>query len=119
MCDAPCPESNEGGIKKRPLQEESENTDSKKQCIEPDRVRRRKVALLLAYSGQGYLGMQRLVLVTSITIGCYNREFFVQPHFLSLFPAACMPETLALSAKKKELSVLVNMPCVINIYMHF
>jgi hypothetical protein len=66
MCDATRPVSNEGDSKKRPLQEDSDNTDLKKQCIEPDRVKRRKVALLLAYSGQGYLGMQRLVLVTTI-----------------------------------------------------
>jgi hypothetical protein len=90
MCDAPCPVSNEGDSKKRPLQEESEN--SKKQCIEPDRVRRRKVALLLAYSGQGYLGMQRLVLVTSITIGCYTES--------SLYDRISCPSSLQLVCQK-------------------
>lgn len=44
--------------KKRPLEEETV-IDAKKQRIETDRIKRKKVALLLAYSGQGYLGMQR------------------------------------------------------------
>jgi hypothetical protein len=59
MCDAPPLGSDERDSKKRSLPEDSDNTYLKKQCIEPDRVKRRKVALLLAYSGQGYLGMQR------------------------------------------------------------
>jgi hypothetical protein len=58
MCDA-SPAINNGDNKKRPLQEDSDNKHSKKHHVEPDRVKRRKVALLLAYSGQGYLGMQR------------------------------------------------------------
>jgi hypothetical protein len=60
MCDATSAVSSEGDSKKRPLQD-FDTTDSKKQCTESDRVKKRKVALLLAYSGQGYLGMQRLV----------------------------------------------------------
>lgn len=58
MCDASSAVSSEGDSKKRPLQD-FDTTDSKKQCRESDRVKKRKVALLLAYSGQGYLGMQR------------------------------------------------------------
>ncbi|XP_023723376.1 tRNA pseudouridine synthase A isoform X2 [Cryptotermes secundus] len=58
MCDTASAVSSEGESKKRPLQD-IDTTDSKKQCTEPDRVKKRKVALLLAYSGQGYLGMQR------------------------------------------------------------
>jgi len=61
MCDAAVPISNEGDSKKRPLQDDCDSTESKKKCTESDRVKRRKFALLLAYSGQGYLGMQRLV----------------------------------------------------------
>jgi hypothetical protein len=60
MCDAAVPIS-EGKGNKRPLQDDYDNTESKKKCTESDRVKRRKFALLLAYSGQGYLGMQRLV----------------------------------------------------------
>lgn len=59
MCDAAVPISNEGDSKKRLLQDDCDNTESKKKCTESDRVKRRKFALLLAYSGQGYLGMQR------------------------------------------------------------
>jgi hypothetical protein len=62
MCDAASAVSSDGESRKRPLQD-FDTTDSKKQCTEPDRVKKRKVALLLAYSGQGYLGMQRLVLL--------------------------------------------------------
>uniref|UniRef100_A0A2S2Q1G7 Pseudouridylate synthase 1 homolog n=1 Tax=Sipha flava TaxID=143950 RepID=A0A2S2Q1G7_9HEMI len=43
---------------KHPLSEDDESIVSKKQCIEP-RVKRKKCAVLLAYSGQGYLGLQR------------------------------------------------------------
>lgn len=59
MCDATTPISNEENSKKRPLQDDYDTTESKKNCVESDRVKRRKFALLLAYSGQGYLGMQR------------------------------------------------------------
>ncbi|KAJ9591469.1 hypothetical protein L9F63_002075 [Diploptera punctata] len=46
--------------KKRPLEEEETKVvDVKKQRVETDRIKRKKVALLLSYSGQGYLGMQR------------------------------------------------------------
>ncbi|PSN34496.1 tRNA pseudouridine synthase A [Blattella germanica] len=48
----------DNGNKKRP-HEECDTTDAKKQRVESDRIKRKKVALLLAYSGQGYLGMQR------------------------------------------------------------
>ncbi|XP_050548971.1 pseudouridylate synthase 1 homolog [Daktulosphaira vitifoliae] len=37
---------------------DDESSTKKKQCIEP-RVKRKKCAILLAYSGQGYLGLQR------------------------------------------------------------
>jgi hypothetical protein len=67
MCDAPSAVSIDADSKKRPLQD-LDTTDSKKQCTEADRVKRRKVALLLAYSGQGYLGMQRLVLLHQCNI---------------------------------------------------
>ncbi|XP_060851172.1 pseudouridylate synthase 1 homolog isoform X1 [Rhopalosiphum padi] len=43
---------------KHPLSEDDENIATKKLCIEP-RVKRKKCAILLAYSGQGYLGLQR------------------------------------------------------------
>lgn len=43
---------------KHPLSEDDEGVVSKKQCIEP-RVKRKKCAILLAYSGQGYFGLQR------------------------------------------------------------
>ncbi|KAJ4448987.1 hypothetical protein ANN_00379 [Periplaneta americana] len=59
MSETACGASNEGENKKRPLQEDADGTDSKKLRIETDRVKRKKVALLLAYSGLGYLGMQR------------------------------------------------------------
>jgi hypothetical protein len=77
MCDAVTPIGNEGESKKRTLQDDHDSAESKKQCIESDRVKRRKFALLLAYSGQGYLGMQRLVLFTIIKLyhtvyGCYR-----------------------------------------------
>jgi hypothetical protein len=77
MCDATTPISNEENSKKRPLQDDYDTTESKKNCVESDRVKRRKFALLLAYSGQGYLGMQRLVLFTIIKLcravcGCYR-----------------------------------------------
>jgi hypothetical protein len=62
MCDAASAVTSDGESRKRPLQD-LDTTDSKKHCTEPDRVKKRKVALLLAYSGQGYLGMQRLVLL--------------------------------------------------------
>lgn len=62
MCDAPSVVSSDANSKKRSLQD-FDTPDSKKQCTEPDRVKKRKVALLLAYSGQGYLGMQRLVIL--------------------------------------------------------
>lgn len=45
---------------KHPLPEDDENISSKKQCIEP-RVKRKKCAILLAYSGLGYFGLQRWV----------------------------------------------------------
>jgi len=70
MCDAAVPISNEGDSKKRPLQDDCDNTESKKKCTESDRVKRRKFALLLAYSGQGYLGMQRLVSFTIMKLSC-------------------------------------------------
>lgn len=44
--------------KKHQLSEDDGNIVSKKQCVEP-RVKRKKCALLLAYSGQGYFGLQR------------------------------------------------------------
>lgn len=37
---------------------DDESSNTKKQCIEP-RVKRKKCAILLAYSGLGYLGLQR------------------------------------------------------------
>lgn len=43
---------------KHSLSEDDESIVSKKQCIE-SRVKRKKCAILLAYSGQGYLGLQR------------------------------------------------------------
>lgn len=43
---------------KHSLSEDDDNIVSKKQCIEP-RVKRKKCAILMAYSGQGYLGLQR------------------------------------------------------------
>jgi len=44
---------------KHPLSEDdSKSVVTKKQCIEP-RVKRKKCAILMAYSGQGYLGLQR------------------------------------------------------------
>lgn len=43
---------------KHSLSEEDESIPSKKQCIEL-RVKRKKCAILMAYSGQGYLGLQR------------------------------------------------------------
>lgn len=44
---------------KHPLSEDdADSIVSKKQCIEP-RIKRKKCAILLAYSGQGYLGLQR------------------------------------------------------------
>ena len=49
------------GTKKRPLEEDTDTVDAKKQRVDTDRIKRKKVALLLAYSGQGYLGMQRFV----------------------------------------------------------
>jgi hypothetical protein len=87
MCDAATPVSNEGDSKKRPLQDDYDNTESKKKCIESDRVKRRKFALLLAYSGQGYLGMQRLVFCTTIkscdkVYGCYRVVVMSQLSFL-------------------------------------
>lgn len=39
-------------------EDDGDNIVCKKQCIEP-RVKRKKCAILLAYSGQGYLGLQR------------------------------------------------------------
>jgi hypothetical protein len=71
MCDAAVVPINNGGDgKKRPLQDDYDNTESKKKCTESDRVKRRKFALLLAYSGQGYLGMQRLVFLTILELSC-------------------------------------------------
>jgi hypothetical protein len=70
MCDAAVPISNEEDSKKRPLQDDYDNTESKKKCTESDRVKRRKFALLLAYSGQGYLGMQRLVFFAILKLSC-------------------------------------------------
>jgi hypothetical protein len=70
MCDAPSAVSNEADCKKRSLQD-FDTLYSKKQCTEPDKVKKRKVALLLAYSGQGYLGMQRLVLLHKCNIICH------------------------------------------------
>jgi len=43
---------------KHKLSEEEENIVTKKLCLEP-RIKRKKCAILLAYSGQGYLGLQR------------------------------------------------------------
>lgn len=43
---------------KHSLSEDDESIVSKKQCIE-SRVKRKKCAILLAYSGLGYLGLQR------------------------------------------------------------
>nr|CAD7260205.1 unnamed protein product [Timema shepardi] len=46
--------------KKRPLVEESQiGEEAKRARVEIERVKKRKVAMLLCYSGQGYLGMQR------------------------------------------------------------
>lgn len=39
-------------------EDDADNIVCKKQCIEP-RIKRKKCAILLAYSGQGYLGLQR------------------------------------------------------------
>ncbi|XP_075222481.1 pseudouridine synthase 1 [Lycorma delicatula] len=45
---------------KRPAEETDLNdTDAKKPCPEVERIRKRKVAVVLSYSGQGYLGLQR------------------------------------------------------------
>lgn len=47
---------------KRPAEQADINDgDAKKSCPEVERVKKRKIALVLAYSGQGYLGLQRLV----------------------------------------------------------
>ncbi|XP_050439951.1 pseudouridylate synthase 1 homolog isoform X2 [Adelges cooleyi] len=43
---------------KHALSEDDESVSAKKQCIEP-RIKRKKCAILLAYSGLGYLGLQR------------------------------------------------------------
>ena len=43
---------------KRPL-EDKEDEAVKAKCLKVDRIKRRKVVLLIAYCGQGYLGMQR------------------------------------------------------------
>nr|CAD7588232.1 unnamed protein product [Timema genevievae] len=46
--------------KKRPLVDESQiGEEAKRARVEIERVKKRKVAMLLCYSGQGYLGMQR------------------------------------------------------------
>lgn len=39
-------------------EDDADNIVCKKQCIEP-RIKRKKCAILMAYSGQGYLGLQR------------------------------------------------------------
>jgi hypothetical protein len=89
MCDASSAVNSEGDSKKRPLQD-SDRTDSKKQCREPDRVKKRKVALLLAYSGQGYLGMQRLVhlhqcnIIYHMADKCYRFVGLRPPPYLSV-----------------------------------
>ncbi|VVC36124.1 Hypothetical protein CINCED_3A010828 [Cinara cedri] len=44
--------------KKHQIPEDDENVISKRQCVEP-RIKRKKCALLLAYSGLGYFGLQR------------------------------------------------------------
>lgn len=44
---------------KRPHEDKDEEQAVEEKCLKIDRVKRRKVALLMAYSGQGYLGMQR------------------------------------------------------------
>ncbi|XP_021918024.1 tRNA pseudouridine synthase A, mitochondrial isoform X2 [Zootermopsis nevadensis] len=97
MCDAPPPVSKEGDSKKRPLQEDSDNTDLKKQCVEPDRVKRRKVALLFGYSGQGYLGMQRNpgmktieedLLTALLKANFINEEAFSTPQLIQFQRAA-------------------------------
>ncbi|XP_063231231.1 pseudouridylate synthase 1 homolog [Bacillus rossius redtenbacheri] len=49
----------EDPTKKRPLIEDTQIIDAKKQKVEVDRIKRKKVALLMCYSGLGYLGMQR------------------------------------------------------------
>lgn len=47
--------------RKRPLVSDTEEPSAKKTIVECDKIKRRKFALLLSYSGQGYLGMQRYV----------------------------------------------------------
>ncbi|XP_067003555.1 pseudouridylate synthase 1 homolog [Anabrus simplex] len=46
-------------VKKRPLSDSKEEPAHKKAHVDFERVKRKKYAVLLAYSGQGYLGMQR------------------------------------------------------------
>lgn len=44
------------------LQEHEDNesvSDAKKVCVDFDRSRKKKIAMLVVYSGQGYLGLQR------------------------------------------------------------
>ncbi|RZF40218.1 hypothetical protein LSTR_LSTR011992 [Laodelphax striatellus] len=74
-----------------------EKPDAKRICTEMERVKRKKVALVLAYSGQGYLGLQRNpnqktieedLLVALKKANAINDEIFKQPQLIQFQRAA-------------------------------
>lgn len=80
---------------KRPADDNAEVEERKRPCVE--RVRRRKVAMMLSYCGHGYLGMQRNpgtktieedLLNALIKIGAISEDGFATPQNISFQRAA-------------------------------
>ncbi|XP_022185219.1 tRNA pseudouridine synthase A isoform X2 [Nilaparvata lugens] len=84
-------------VEQTPTNTVEEKQEAKRICTETERVKRKKVALVLAYSGQGYLGLQRNpnqktieedLLVALKKANAINDEIFKQPQLIQFQRAA-------------------------------